>query len=115
MVVKSHLSLSPGIEQVSRWGACSPATGRAAKTMGTADPDLDRLIDNMPKARTAEGFQAAVRSFDRMLISGSYFVPLYHLGQQWVARRNVIGRPETLPLYGYQLPTWWGCAGSITG
>jgi peptide/nickel transport system substrate-binding protein len=41
------------------------------------------------------------------LISGYYVVPLYHLGQQWVARRSRIDHPDVLPLYGYQLPTWW--------
>ena len=108
MVVKSFTSsLSPGIEQVSRWGSLARDRQGSENYAGTADPDIDHLIDNILQARTAEGFQAAVRSFDRMLISGSYFVPLYHLGQQWVARRNVIGRPETLPLYGYQLPAWW--------
>ena len=108
MVMKSFTSsLSPGIEQVSRWGSLARDRQGSENYAGTADPDIDRLIDNILQARTAEGFQAAVRSFDRMLISGSYFVPLYHLGQQWVARRNVIGRPETLPLYGYQLPAWW--------
>lgn len=108
MVMKSFTSsLSPGIEQVSRWGSQARDRQGSENYAGTADPDLDKLIANMLGARTAESFQAAVRSFDRMLISRHYFVPLYHLGEQWVARHRRIGRPETLPLYGYQLPTWW--------
>lgn len=108
MVMKSFTSsLSPGIEQVSRWGSLARNRQGSENYAGTADPDIDRLINNMLTARTAERFQAAVRSFDRMLISGSYFVPLYHLGEQWIARHKVIGRPDTLPLYGYQLQTWW--------
>lgn len=108
MVMKSFTSsLSPGIEQVSRWGSLARDRQGSENYAGTADPDIDRLINNMLTARTAESFQAAVRSFDRMLISGSYFVPLYHLGEQWIARHKTIGRPDTLPLYGYQLQTWW--------
>lgn len=41
---------------------------------------------------------------DRMLLSGNYIVPLYHLGEQWIARNKHIGRPEMTPLWGFQLP-----------
>jgi peptide/nickel transport system substrate-binding protein len=48
-----------------------------------------------------------VRAHDRLLVSNSYVVPLYHLDAQWVARWKHIGRPSAVPLYGYQLPAWW--------
>ena len=65
------------------------------------------ILDAMLRARTAEDFRSAVRLHDRMLLSGYYVVPLYHLGEQWVARSKHIGRPETVPLYGFQFPVWW--------
>jgi peptide/nickel transport system substrate-binding protein len=58
-------------------------------------------------ARSAEDFTAAVRSHDRMLLSGHYVLPLYHVDQQWVARSKRIAHPDSVPLYGYQLPAWW--------
>lgn len=64
-------------------------------------------MDHFLTAHSAEDFRDAVRSFDRLLISGYYVLPLYHIGQQWVARRSRIAHPDVLPLYGYQLPTWW--------
>ena len=48
-----------------------------------------------------------MRALDRVLLSGSYVVPLYHQPEQWMARWSHIEHPETTPIYGYQLPTWW--------
>ncbi|MFB9950856.1 extracellular solute-binding protein [Rhizobium puerariae] len=108
MIVKSYpSSLSPGIEQVKRWGSASRDAQGSFNFAGTADPDIDRLIEAMLKARSKEDFEATVRAYDRLLISGHYLVPLYHIAEQWVARRAHIGYPEKLPLYGYQLNVWW--------
>jgi peptide/nickel transport system substrate-binding protein len=108
MIMKSFTSsLSPGIEQVGRWGSIARDREGSENYAGVADPDVDKLIAHMLEAKTAEDFRDSVRSFDRMLISGHYVVPLYHIDLQWVARRKRIDRPEVQPLYGYQLPAWW--------
>ncbi len=108
MIVKSYIStLSPGAEQANRWGAASKDAQGSFNYAGVADPDIDRMIDALMNARTQEDFQAAVRAYDRLLVAGHYVVPLYHLGEQWVAHWKRIARPEQVPLYGYQLPTWW--------
>lgn len=108
VIVKSYpSSLSPGIEQVGRWGSVAAKSPGSFNFAGTADADLDRIIDSMRLARNKEDFQASVRAFDRLLLSGHYLVPLYHIPQQWVARWKRIDRPQALPLYGYQFSTWW--------
>ncbi len=108
MIVKAYTSsLSPGAEQVNRWGSASKDAQGSFNYAGVADPDIDRMIDALMNARTQEDFQAAVRAYDRLLVAGHYVVPLYHLGEQWVAHWKRIARPEQVPLYGYQLPTWW--------
>ena len=61
----------------------------------------------MLTARSREDFTTAVRAYDRLLLSGNYVVPLYHIPEQWVARWKHIVHPDKVPLYGYQLPTWW--------
>jgi len=48
-----------------------------------------------------------VRALDRVLISGMYTIPLFHLPEQWVARWARIKRPETTALYGYLPEAWW--------
>jgi peptide/nickel transport system substrate-binding protein len=108
VIVKSYpSSLSPGIEQTGRWGSSSRDRNGSFNFAGVADPDIDRLIEAMLTARSKEDFEATVRAYDRLLISGHYLVPLYHIPDQRVARRKHIGYPEKLPLYGYQLSTWW--------
>jgi peptide/nickel transport system substrate-binding protein len=61
----------------------------------------------MLSAATREDFVAAVRAYDRVLISGFYTVPFFYLPDQWVARWTRIEHPETTSLTGYSLPTWW--------
>lgn len=108
VIVKAFpASLSPGVEQVSYWGSASRDRPGSSNFAGVADPDIDRIIEAMLTARTAEDFRSAVRLHDRMLLSGYYVVPLYHLGEQWVAHSKHIGRPDAVPLYGFQFPTWW--------
>ncbi|WP_370878546.1 extracellular solute-binding protein [Pararhizobium capsulatum] len=108
VIVKSFTSsLSPGIEQVGRWTSAARERQGSDNFAGVADKDVDTLVNNILQARTVEDFTAAVRAHDRMLVSNFYLVPLYHISAQWLARHKHIGRPETVPLYGYQLPVWW--------
>lgn len=108
MIIRAFTSsLSPGVEQVGRWGSIARDRQGSENFAGVGDADVDTLISHILNARATEDFQAAVRSHDRMLLSGHYLVPLYHIGQQWLARRSYIRHPDALPLYGYQLPAWW--------
>ena len=108
MIMKSFTSsLSPGIEQTGRWGSAARDNPGTENFAGVADPDVDSMIGKIMNARDADAFKAAVRAYDRLLLSGHYVIPLYHLGQQWVARRKYIEHPDKLSLYGYQLSSWW--------
>lgn len=108
MVLQTYTaSLSPGIEQLGRWGTVSTNLEGSFNYAGANDPALDYLIDKILQARSREDFITAVRAYDRMLISGDYLVPLYHLDQQWVAHRSYIKTPEKTSLYGFRIETWW--------
>lgn len=100
-------SLSPGNEQWMRWGSASRDAPGSFNFAGVADPAVDAMIDALLAARSQADFISAVRALDRVLISGDYYIPLYHLPRQWVARWNQIERPEKTSLYGYQFPSWW--------
>ena len=108
VIVKSYVSsLSPGNEQLSYWASASRDREGSSNFAGVADPDVDTAIKHLLTARSDEDFTAAVRSHDRLLLSGHYVLPLYHIDQQWIARSKRIGHPDKVPLYGYQLPAWW--------
>ncbi len=100
-------SLSPGVEQASRWGSevrDQPGTFNYA---GVANPAIDAMLDHLINARERPDFIDAVRAFDRALLSGAYVIPLYFKAEQWIARWKRIGRPDKIPLQGAQFPTWW--------
>lgn len=100
-------SLSPGNEQWMRWGSASRDIQGSFNYPGVADPAVDAMIEALLAARSRADFVSAVRALDRVLISGDYYIPLYHLAYQWVARWDRIEHPQKTSLYGYQLPTWW--------
>jgi peptide/nickel transport system substrate-binding protein len=47
---------------------------------------VDAMIDAMLKAEGQQSFVSAVRALDRVLLSGDYVIPLFHLPRQWVAQ-----------------------------
>jgi peptide/nickel transport system substrate-binding protein len=100
-------SLSPGNEQSFYWGSAAADEPGSRNYMGAKNPAIDAMIEAMLAAHSREDFVAAVRALDRVLLSGSYVVPLFHLPQQWVARWSEIERPVTTSLYGYLPETWW--------
>ncbi len=104
-------SLSPGNEQINRWSATVADVQGSFNYPGAREPAIDTLIEAMLTAETREDFVAAVRAYDRVLISGYYTVPFFYLPEQWVARWTRIERPEMTSLTGYSLPTWWAQAG----
>jgi peptide/nickel transport system substrate-binding protein len=100
-------SLSPGVEQLSRWGSVAKDKPGTFNYAGVAAPAVDAMIEALINARTREEFVDAVRAYDRVLLSGAYVVPLYFKPEQWIARWKRIERPDVTPLQGSQLPTWW--------
>ncbi len=53
--------------------------------MGVKSPAVDTMIAALLRARERPDFVAAVRALDRVLISGSYVLPLFYLSEQWVS------------------------------
>jgi peptide/nickel transport system substrate-binding protein len=100
-------SLSPGIEQIGRWGSSSADVEGSFNLAGVSDPAIDAAIEAMLNARAKDDYVAAVRVLDRLLISGFYMVPFQHDTDQWIAYWTYLDHPKKTPIYGYQLPTWW--------
>ena len=101
------VSLSPGNEQSFRWSSDAAVTEGSFNYPGVKNPAVDAMIAAVLTAEDRDGFVSAVRALDRVLLSGDYVVPLFHLPRQWVAHWRALKRPEKTPLYGYQLDTWW--------
>jgi peptide/nickel transport system substrate-binding protein len=100
-------SLSPGNEQSFYWGTSAASSPGTRNYMGAAEPAIDTMIAAIVRAKTREELVAATRALDRVLLSGFYVVPLFHLPKKWIARWSHIGRPAATPLYGPIPETWW--------
>ena len=100
-------SLSPGNEQTFYWGSEAAGLEGSRNYMGVRNPAIDAMIAAMLAADGRDEFISAVRALDRVLISGTYVVPLFHAAEQWVARRAYIHHPANTPLLGYVPETWW--------
>jgi peptide/nickel transport system substrate-binding protein len=103
-------SLSPGNEQAFYWGSAAADAEGTRNYMGVKSPAIDAMIAAMLVARERDDFVAAVRALDRVLMSGFYVVPLYHLSEQWVARWTKVAHPAETSLFGYLPETWWRAA-----
>ena len=100
-------SLSPGNEQAFYWGSAAADEQGTRNYMGVKSLAIDAMIAALLKARSRDEFVSAVRALDRLLMSGFYVVPLFHLPEQWVARWATISHPSTVSLSGYLPETWW--------
>jgi peptide/nickel transport system substrate-binding protein len=101
------VSLSPGNEQSFRWGSEAAVTDGSFNYPGVKSEGVDAMIEAVLRAHDRDDFVSAVRALDRVLLSGDYVIPLFHLPSQWVAHWRDLKRPSTTPLYGYQIDTWW--------
>jgi peptide/nickel transport system substrate-binding protein len=100
-------SLSPGNEQSFYFGSEAADLPGTRNYMGAKNPAVDAMIAALLAAREREPFIDAVRALDRVLMSGFYVLPLYHLPEQWIARWPGVERPAQLSLYGSPIETWW--------
>jgi peptide/nickel transport system substrate-binding protein len=100
-------SLSPGNEQINRWSSRAADVEGSLNLTGAKNPAADAMIEALLQAESEEDFTAAVRAFDRVLISGDYAIPLFYLPKIWVAHWSHLKFPATLPLAGFDVDTWW--------
>ncbi|RDI56774.1 extracellular solute-binding protein [Microvirga subterranea] len=100
-------SASPGNEQRNRWGSAAAQRSGSLNYSGAASPAIDRMIDALLEAKSREDFVSSVRALDRVLLSGFYVIPLFYVGDQWLAYDSGLGRPDTAPLFGNNVDTWW--------
>lgn len=100
-------SLSPGNEQRGRWSSAAASRQGSYNLPGVRSPAADAAIEALVGAATREDLVSAARALDRVLLSGFYVVPLFHIPTQWVAHWARIAHPQKSSLYGMVQPAWW--------
>lgn len=105
-------SLSPGNEQINRWSSRAADIDGSLNYAGVKSPAADAMIDAMLTVHTYEELTAAVRAFDRVLLSGDYVIPLFHIPKQWIAHWSHLQAPERTALLGTSFDLWWQAGGA---
>jgi microcin C transport system substrate-binding protein len=100
-------SLSPGNEQRDFWSSEAAEIPGSRNLAGIEDPVVDALINKIIHAPTREDLVTATRALDRVLLSGHYVIPHWHIRSTRIAYWNKFMRPETSPKYGLDLFSWW--------
>ena len=101
------VTLSPGNEQQNYWSSLTADQPGGRNWVGVADPAVDAMIAALGAAKTREELTAAARALDRILMWSYYVLPLYHDAGQRIAYWRKLSRPETVPVYGVRLETFW--------
>jgi microcin C transport system substrate-binding protein len=100
-------SLSPGNEQADFWSREAASTPGSRNLAGVSDPVVDELIAGLIAAPDRAALVARTRALDRVLLSGHYVIPHWHITAFRVAYWNRFGRPATAPTYDLGFETWW--------
>ena len=105
------LSLSPGNEQKSYWGAEAADAEGSRNWMGMKSPAAEAMIDAMLNAQSRDDFLSAVKALDRVLTTGRYVIPVYQLNISRIAHAKALKMPSYIPIYGdwinWQTDVWW--------
>ena len=101
-------SSSPGNEQIDYWGSEKADVTGSRNYIGVKDSVIDDLIVKIIKAPNREELVALTRALDRVLLSGHYLIPQWHIDHWRIAYWSKLGRPDNLsditPAIG---DTWW--------
>lgn len=100
-------SLSPGNEQRSFWGSAAADQPGGRNTVGIKNPAVDALIEAVIAAPDRDDLIARTRALDRVLLWNHYVIPQWHIGYDRVAYWNKFGRPDVVPMQGFQFFAWW--------
>ncbi len=100
-------SLSPGNEQLFRWSSRVADDPGSYNYAGVKNPAADAMIAALLAAESNEDFVSSVRALDRVLLSGHYVIPLFYPPAQWIASWKRLTHPGRMPIFGFNLDTWW--------
>lgn len=101
-------SSSPGNEQRDFWASVKADIPGSRNYIGIKSPVIDEIIEKIIKAPSREELVALTRALDRILLSGYYLIPHWHIDYWRVAYWKKLGRPENLSNITPAISdTWW--------
>lgn len=98
---------SPGNEQRFYWSSTAADSPAARNVAGIKDPVVDELIEMIITAPDRESLVARTRALDRVLLSGHYIIPNWHLDRDRILSWDKFSRPSVTPNRGTSTNYWW--------
>lgn len=100
-------SQSPGNEQRNYWHSSAADRYDSNNYIGIKDPVVDALVEELITADDRLDLVNHVRALDRVLLSGHYVIPNWHVSFDRIAYQSFLKHPKVMPKYGLDLFTWW--------
>ena len=100
-------SLSPGNEQRDYWSSAAADEKGEQNYAGIRSKAVDALVDRIIHAEDRASLVTATHALDRVLLSGYYVIPNWHLSSFRVASWDKFAAPPNPPPYTLALDTWW--------
>jgi microcin C transport system substrate-binding protein len=100
-------SLSPGNEQRDYWSSAAADEKGEQNYAGIKSKAVDALVDRIIHAEDRASLVTATHALDRVLLSGYYVIPNWHLSAFRVASWDKFAAPPNPPPYTLALDTWW--------
>ncbi|MDH3693021.1 MAG: extracellular solute-binding protein [Gammaproteobacteria bacterium] len=98
---------SPGNEQRNYWSSTSANNPSSRNFIGISNPVIDELIELVITADSRESLVARTRALDRVLLSGFYVIPNWHIRADRVLYWDKFSRPEIKTKNGVMTDRWW--------
>ncbi len=101
-------SSSPGNEQRDYWSSAKADLSGGRNYIGVKDTVVDALIEKIIQAPDRDELVALTRALDRVLLSGAYVIPQWHIDHWRIAKWSKLSHPETMSdLTPAITDTWW--------
>lgn len=99
---------NPGNEQRRYWSSSERDVPGSNNYAGISDPVVDELVEKLIMSKDREELVVTAKALDRVLQSGYYVIPNWHLPAWRVAYWDYIKRPETTPDLDLGIESvWW--------
>ena len=109
IVVRRYvMSMTPGPELKSYLGSPAAVQEGSLNLAGVKDPVIDALLDKVVQAKSRDELVTVIRTLDRVVRSGHYWVPHWFKASHNLAYWDRFSKPETKPKYTLgEVDTWW--------
>jgi microcin C transport system substrate-binding protein len=102
------MSLTPGVELRSYFSSKVADVQGSRNLAGIKDPVVDALIDKVMNAKSRDELDTAVKTMDRVLRAGHYWVSHWYKGSHQIAFWDRFSRPKIKPKYARGvIDLWW--------